>query len=93
MAWKIRQDERVVVIERVNIRDDRRRRLIPEPVDLVVIDVSFISLEKVLPCRHRVPEACEADLIALIKPQFEVGRDTGGQGRHRAGRGRAGMPP
>jgi len=78
MAWKIRQDPRVVVIERVNIRE-MPSTLVPELVDLVVIDVSFISLEKVIPVvlQYLKPEA---KVIALIKPQFEVGKGQVGKG-------------
>jgi 23S rRNA (cytidine1920-2'-O)/16S rRNA (cytidine1409-2'-O)-methyltransferase len=78
IAWKLRQDPRVVVIERVNIRD-MALSLIPEPVDVAVIDVSFISLEKVIPpvLNFLKPEAV---IIALIKPQFEVGKEQVGKG-------------
>lgn len=78
MAWKIRQDPRVVVIERVNIRE-ARPSLIPEPADIAVIDVSFISLEKVIPSvlSFLKPESL---LVALIKPQFEVGKEHVGKG-------------
>lgn len=78
MAWKIRQDERVVVIERTNIRD-MDPLLIPDLIDLTVIDVSFISLEKVVPHILRFMKP-NAELIALIKPQFEVGKDQVGKG-------------
>lgn len=78
IAWKIRQDKRVVVIERTNIRDIDPF-LIPEPVDIVVIDVSFISLKKVIPAVIQLLKP-DAELIALIKPQFEVGRDQVGKG-------------
>ncbi len=78
MAWKIRQDPRVIVIERVNIRE-MAPALVPEPVDLAVIDVSFISLEKVIP---RVRNFLKPDgaIVALIKPQFEVGKEHVGKG-------------
>ena len=78
MAWKIRQDSRVVVIERTHIRD-LDQSLIPDPVDIVVIDVSFISLEKVIPAVRKFLKQ-GGDLIALIKPQFEVGREQVGKG-------------
>jgi len=78
LAWKLRQDPRVVVIERVNIRD-MAPSLIPEPVDVAVIDVSFISLEKVIPSVLNFLKP-EAVIIALIKPQFEVGKDQVGKG-------------
>ncbi len=78
LAWKIRQDPRVVVVERTNIRE-MDPALIPELVDLAVIDVSFISLEKVVPSVMRFLKP-GARLVALIKPQFEVGRDHVGKG-------------
>jgi 23S rRNA (cytidine1920-2'-O)/16S rRNA (cytidine1409-2'-O)-methyltransferase len=75
LHWRIREDPRVVVIERVNARD---LESFPEPIDLVVIDVSFISLEKVLPAiRNAAPSA---EVVALFKPQFEVGRTEVGKG-------------
>jgi len=78
MAWKLRQDPRVVMIERVNIRAIEAS-LVPEPIDIAVIDVSFISLEKVVPSiiQFLTPGA---ELVALIKPQFEVGREQVGKG-------------
>ncbi len=71
LHWKLRQDERVVNLERVNLRlaeDD----LIPEKVDLIVCDVSFISLTKVLPPLMKFLKA-GGEIVTLIKPQFEVG--------------------
>jgi len=78
MAWKIRQDPRVVTIERVNIRAIEPS-LVPETVDMAVIDVSFISLEKVIPSILQFLRT-GAELVALIKPQFEVGREQVGKG-------------
>jgi 23S rRNA (cytidine1920-2'-O)/16S rRNA (cytidine1409-2'-O)-methyltransferase len=76
--WKLRQDPRVVLLERTNIRY-LDRALIPEPIDLAVIDVSFISLALVLP--SVVPLLREdGRVIALIKPQFEVGKGQVGPG-------------
>jgi 23S rRNA (cytidine1920-2'-O)/16S rRNA (cytidine1409-2'-O)-methyltransferase len=73
--WRLRQDPRVVLLEKTNARD---LGAFPEPVSLVVIDVSFIGLEKVLPAiRRAVPEA---EVLALFKPQFQVGRDEVGRG-------------
>jgi 23S rRNA (cytidine1920-2'-O)/16S rRNA (cytidine1409-2'-O)-methyltransferase len=76
LHWKLRQDERVVVMERTNAR---HLKALPEAVDLVTIDASFISLGLLL-----APAAGwmtpEADLIALIKPQFEAGRRQVGHG-------------
>jgi 23S rRNA (cytidine1920-2'-O)/16S rRNA (cytidine1409-2'-O)-methyltransferase len=78
IAWKIRQDPRVVTIERTNIRT-MGQSLIREPIDIAVIDVSFISLEKVIPpiLGYLKPQS---ELIALIKPQFEVGKEAVGKG-------------
>ena len=70
--WKLRQDPRVVVIENFNARHLAPADL-PGPVDVVVIDVSFISLRQILPV---VPPLLRpnADVVALVKPQFEAGR-------------------
>jgi 23S rRNA (cytidine1920-2'-O)/16S rRNA (cytidine1409-2'-O)-methyltransferase len=73
--WRLRQDPRVVVIERVNARD---LQSFPEPISLIVADLSFISLEKVLPALRQA--APEAEVVALFKPQFEVGRTEVGKG-------------
>lgn len=78
MAWKIRQDPRVVTMERTNIRT-LDAALILEPVDIAVIDVSFISLEKVIPPVMPLL-AHSGEVIALIKPQFEAGREQVGKG-------------
>jgi 23S rRNA (cytidine1920-2'-O)/16S rRNA (cytidine1409-2'-O)-methyltransferase len=75
LHWRLRQDPRVVVIERTNARE---LESFPEPVSLVVVDVSFISLEKVLPAVRRAAPA--AEVVALFKPQFEVGRAQVGKG-------------
>lgn len=78
LAWRLRQDARVVVLERTNVRYLEREQ-IPESVDLATIDTSFISLTKVIP---RVLEFLSENgrLLALIKPQFEVGRGLVGKG-------------
>jgi 23S rRNA (cytidine1920-2'-O)/16S rRNA (cytidine1409-2'-O)-methyltransferase len=78
LAWRLRQDPRVVVLEGHHVN-----RLppdaVPEPVTLAAADVSFISLAKVLPAiRSRL--APGADLLAMVKPQFEVGPDAVGKG-------------
>jgi 23S rRNA (cytidine1920-2'-O)/16S rRNA (cytidine1409-2'-O)-methyltransferase len=78
LAWKLRQDDRVIVHEQTSARllTDAH---IPEPIDLIVCDASFIGLAKVLdvPMRFAKPGA---RLLALIKPQFEAGRDEVGKG-------------
>jgi 23S rRNA (cytidine1920-2'-O)/16S rRNA (cytidine1409-2'-O)-methyltransferase len=78
LAWKLRQDSRVVVIERTNIRH-MAPDIVPQPVDLVTIDVSFISLRIVVPSvlRFMKTGAC---ILSLIKPQFEVGKGHVGKG-------------
>jgi 23S rRNA (cytidine1920-2'-O)/16S rRNA (cytidine1409-2'-O)-methyltransferase len=76
LDWNLRQDSRVVVMERTNAR---YLESLPEPVDLVVIDVSFISLELILP-QARGWLQPDGDIIALIKPQFEAGRRQVGKG-------------
>ena len=78
LAWKLRQDPRVVAIDRENIRDIDPA-LVPERVDIAVIDVSFISLDKVIPSVIQFLKP-GSDIIALIKPQFEVGRALVGKG-------------
>jgi 23S rRNA (cytidine1920-2'-O)/16S rRNA (cytidine1409-2'-O)-methyltransferase len=76
--WRLRQDPRIVLLERTNIRHVDRK-VIPEPIDLAVIDVSFISLTLVLP--RVVPLLQEsADVVTLVKPQFEVGKGQVGAG-------------
>lgn len=70
LAWKLRQDERVVVMERTNART---LESLPQPIELLVGDLSFISLGKVLPAIARI--APGADCLVLVKPQFEVGPD------------------
>jgi 23S rRNA (cytidine1920-2'-O)/16S rRNA (cytidine1409-2'-O)-methyltransferase len=78
LSWRLREDPRVTVLERLNARDLRPEHLPYEP-DLIVADVSFISLAKVLPAV--VAYAAEGfDCLALVKPQFEVGRDRVGKG-------------
>ena len=75
LDWKLRQDPRVVVLEKTNARDLSRAQ-VPEPVDLISCDASFIGLETVLPAPLALA-APGAVLIALIKPQFEVGKGQG----------------
>jgi len=78
LAWKLRQDPRVVSMERTNMRDVTRAE-VPDPIDLVVCDASFIGLRTVLPAALALA-APGAHLVALIKPQFEVGRGRVGKG-------------
>jgi 23S rRNA (cytidine1920-2'-O)/16S rRNA (cytidine1409-2'-O)-methyltransferase len=78
LAWKLRSDPRVVVLERTNARHLTAAE-IPEPADLVVCDASFIGLDKVLPAALALAKP-GARLVALIKPQFEVGPDKVGKG-------------
>jgi len=78
LAWKLRQDSRVVPIERTNIRH-MPLNAISQPVDLVTIDVSFISLRIVIPAVIKFMKK-GSGILALIKPQFEVGRDKVGKG-------------
>ena len=78
LAWKLRQDERVVVLERTNARALTRDH-VPEPVGIITCDASFIGLEVVLPASLALA-APEVTLIALIKPQFEVGPKRLGKG-------------
>jgi 23S rRNA (cytidine1920-2'-O)/16S rRNA (cytidine1409-2'-O)-methyltransferase len=76
LAWKLRQDEQVVVMERVNARYVEK---LPELIDLVTIDASFISLKLLLPAVVKWITA-PAHLIVLVKPQFEAGRNQVGKG-------------
>ncbi len=77
LAWKLRNDERVINLERTNLRYVTEEQ-IPEPADLAVMDVSFISIKLVLPAVKRLLKP-DADLICLIKPQFEAGREEVGK--------------
>lgn len=78
LDWKLRSDERVIVLERTNARNLNSIN-VNEPIDIIVCDVSFIGLETVLPSPLSL--AVEgATLVALIKPQFEVGRGQVGKG-------------
>jgi 23S rRNA (cytidine1920-2'-O)/16S rRNA (cytidine1409-2'-O)-methyltransferase len=78
LAWSLRTDPRVVNLERTNIRNLRGEDL-AEPPDLAVIDASFISLSIVLPATLALLTA-DAIIVALIKPQFEVGKGAVGKG-------------
>lgn len=78
LAWQLREDDRVVNLERTNIRTLQPEQLGEAP-DLAVIDASFISLDKVLPPTLKLLQP-GSDVIALIKPQFEVGKGFVGKG-------------
>jgi len=78
LAWKLRQDPRVIVLEQTNARYLTGDQ-IPEPVDIITCDASFISLSKVLETPLKFAQA-GARLIALVKPQFEAGREEVGKG-------------
>ena len=78
LAWKLRNNPRVAVIERKNIRYIKPSD-IGEPVDIAAIDVSFISLKLVLPVVKKLLKE-NGEIIALIKPQFEVGKSEVGKG-------------
>ncbi|MGZ2411674.1 23S rRNA (cytidine1920-2'-O)/16S rRNA (cytidine1409-2'-O)-methyltransferase [Sphingomonas sp. F9_3S_D5_B_2] len=78
LAWKLRQDPRVIVHEQTNARA-LDASIIPEAVDVVVCDASFIGLAKVLEAPLRLAKM-GAKLVALIKPQFEAGREEVGKG-------------
>jgi len=78
LAWSLQTDDRVRVVDRTNVRDLTPAAL-GEPVELVVADLSFISLRLALPALVSVAGA-DADLVPMVKPQFEVGREALGAG-------------
>ena len=78
LAWKIRNDPRVIVLEKTNARHLSRQE-IPEPIEICVIDVSFISLTLVLPNAFELLTP-DGVILALIKPQFELAREKVGRG-------------
>ena len=78
LAWKLRQDPRVIILEQTNARH-LTNDIIPEAPEIIVCDASFISLAKVLESPLRLARA-GARLVALIKPQFEAGREEVGKG-------------
>jgi len=78
LAWKLRQDPRVVVHEQTNARHLTTQQVL-EPVDIIVCDASFIGLSKVLEAPLKLAKP-GAKLVALIKPQFEAGREEVGKG-------------
>lgn len=77
LAWKLRNDERVINMERTNVRYLEADSL-PEQVDAATIDVAFISLDKILPAVHKILKE-DGFVIALIKPQFEAGKENVGK--------------
>jgi 23S rRNA (cytidine1920-2'-O)/16S rRNA (cytidine1409-2'-O)-methyltransferase len=78
LHWKLRNNKRVMVMEKTNVR---YLEALPEMVDLITIDVSFISLELVLPVVKKWLRTGGGNIIALIKPQFEAGRKEAAQGK------------
>lgn len=78
LAWRLRNDDRVIVLEKTNARHLTAEQ-VPEPVDMVVCDASFISLKTVLPAAIAMVKPA-GQLVALIKPQFEAGRAQVGKG-------------
>ncbi|MFY9921695.1 MAG: TlyA family RNA methyltransferase [Mycobacterium sp.] len=78
LAWSLRSDERVTVLERTNVRE-LTTEVIGGPVERVVADLSFISLSTVLPALVSCASA-DADIVPMVKPQFEVGKDRVGAG-------------
>jgi 23S rRNA (cytidine1920-2'-O)/16S rRNA (cytidine1409-2'-O)-methyltransferase len=78
LAWKLRQDPRVIVHEQTNARS-LERSIVVDPIEVVVCDASFISLAKVLPAALGLARP-GARLVALVKPQFEAGREEVGKG-------------
>ena len=77
LHWKLRTDPRVVVMEETNARFVER---LPEPISLVTIDASFISLKILLPVVRRWLAPQEGEVVALVKPQFEAGRQAAARG-------------
>lgn len=73
LHWSLRKDPRVVVIERTNVRYLKRDQ-VPEDVDVITVDVSFISLKKVIPVVKNFLKK-SGEIIMLVKPQFEVGKN------------------
>lgn len=77
LAWKLRNDERVVCMEKTNFRYVTHEQ-VPEEIDFASVDVSFISLEKILPVAYELLKE-DAQMVCLIKPQFEAGREQVGK--------------
>ena len=79
LAWKLRQDRRVTVMEKTNARYLKPEQF-PQPFDLAVIDCSFISLRKILPPAVALLKR-QGKIVALVKPQFEAGKEEADKGR------------
>ena len=77
LAWKLRSDERVVCMEKTNFRYVTEKE-VPEPINFASADVSFISLSKILPAAYPLLKE-DAQMVCLIKPQFEAGREKVGK--------------
>ena len=77
LAWKLRNDERVVCLEKTNFRYITNEQ-VPEPIDFASVDVSFISLSKILPAAYPLIRD-EGRMVCLIKPQFEAGKEKVGK--------------
>lgn len=77
LAWKLRNDERVVCMEKTNFRYIKHED-IADPIDFASVDVSFISLSKILPAAYPILKE-QAEMVCLIKPQFEAGREQVGK--------------
>jgi len=77
LAWKLRSDERVIVLERTNARYLSRAQ-VPDPLDFASVDVSFISLKLIFPALHDLLRE-RGQVVSLIKPQFEAGREKVGK--------------
>jgi 23S rRNA (cytidine1920-2'-O)/16S rRNA (cytidine1409-2'-O)-methyltransferase len=78
LHYSLRSDPRIVVMERTNVREIHH---FPQPISLVTIDASFISLKTILPVIRNWPIEKEMEIIALVKPQFEVGREIAARGK------------
>ena len=78
MAWQLQSDDRVKILDRVNVRSLTKEQ-VGEEIDLVVADLSFISLKLVLPAFIDVAKD-DADFLIMVKPQFEVGKERLGAG-------------
>jgi len=78
LHYSLRGNPRIVLMERTNVREIHH---FPQPVSLVTIDASFISLKTILPVIRNWPFVKELEIVALVKPQFEVGRDVAARGK------------